>query len=126
MSDPKEFSKTQAYQRDKWWFSLVQGAFGFALSSGLLYFMYLPWLWRAAARAVASLGLAGEVKARPPRPAPPPRPRRRRECTEQCVTSVHQPAVANKGCAQAYCAPHSRRHGRPCERLSAGARRPRG
>ena len=124
VSDPKEFNKTQAYQRDKWWFSLVQGAFGFTLSSGLLYFMYLPGLWRAAARAVAALGLAGEVKARPP-----PRPRRRLERRQQCVTSVHLPVAAGDalcGAAQRAAQRTATGRGRARERPGAGAGRPRG
>lgn len=64
VSNPLEYRKTQAYQSEKWWFSLVQGAFSFSLSTSLLYFMYLPWLWGTSTEAVARLGLSGEIKAR--------------------------------------------------------------
>ncbi|KAK9826840.1 hypothetical protein WJX81_006463 [Elliptochloris bilobata] len=61
VSDTAEYKKTQAYQTDKWWFSLVQGVYGFLLSSGLLFFMYLPWLWHISTQVVSRLGLSGEI-----------------------------------------------------------------
>lgn len=66
VSSPLEYKKTQAYQREKWWFGLIQGAFSFLLSTSLLYFFYLPWLWATSSEAVSRLGMSGEIKARLP------------------------------------------------------------